>query len=456
MNKTLENVETNRCQLLDNGYTPLPNSGKACFLKGWNNVQPDEDMINKKWSRLRRFKSTGVRIDNGLCAIDVDIKHPSAEDIIEAMLATLTPEKADALQDHERCGELPKTAFFCRVETPYQYMATGRMTAPGETKDEGAHVVETFGGLFLRQFGAFGPHSFNADGSVAIEYEWPEKSLLDTPLDGLVMLTVAEIGAMVDAARALMIRTGFEPIPGPGGDTMRSPPVKAYDLTEGMEFELHDRSTMSLEKLTQAAESGASGRCSASWLEGPSATNTTRCMWSANSAGHLTVWESASGQTHMAASLKPVDPGEMIKRVAEKMRETADKRDMRPSSGDDLIDVAAKLLRTHAYMPTAKETFVPLWSTIDGEGMTLGNARTAYAPYCGTEIGPRGGEKKYNPIDVWLNNPERIIVAGFRMRPDKPRPTFDEHGHTFINTYAPPELGTAEGGTTYGGEELML
>jgi len=77
-------------------------------------------------------------------------------------------------------------------------------------------------------------------------------------------------------------------------------------------------------------------------------------------------------------------------------------------------------------------------------------------PYCGTEIGPRGAEKKINPVDVWLANSQRVIVSGCQMRPDKERPTFEEHGETWINTYAPPDLGPTEGGSVDMGLEFFV
>ena len=157
----------------------------------------------------------------------------------------------------------------------------------------------------------------------------------------------------------------------------------------------------------------------------------------------------------MPAAIAPSDFTAQVDRVAEKLREKSDARRSRLVDGDDHVSGAAKLLNSYAFIPTAKAPVVPLWTYTDDEATTLVNFRTQMLPYCGVEVGPRGGEKKINPVDVWLSNPNRIVVQGQRMRPDRERPTFKEHGREWLNTYRPLDLGAADGGDADGGIDLV-
>jgi hypothetical protein len=73
-----------------------------------------------------------------------------------------------------------------------------------------------------------------------------------------------------------------------------------------------------------------------------------------------------------------------------------------------------------------------------GEPVTVNALRTEMRAYDLVETGPRGGIKRISPVDTWLTLPEKVRVAGWRMRPQLPRPLFRDDGHLYINTYAPP------------------
>ena len=446
-----DTIASTRRQLLDNGYSPLPNRDKRCFLPGWPKVSIDEDTL-KRWSRMRDATATGLRVENGLCVIDIDIDHRVIEDVAEAMLSVL-PEDLHP-ERLERSGKGHKFAWYCRTNDLFARLHTRAWLAPGETEDDGGHRVEIFGGGSPRQFGSFGPHTVDDDGEVKVMYKWAEESPLDVPLNALDVLTKDQLFAMLDAAEAELKVQGFTPIK----RTTRGEgvPRREYDLTEDMQFELLDGDTVSLSELQAMVKDGYRGNCSASWLDGPIAKNRHRCLISASGSGHVTVWESAAGVTHMAQAIKPTDHASQVDRIAEKIRERQDARRSRLSDGDDHISGAAKLLVSYAFMPTSNKPIVPLWSKRDDEGMTLNNFRTKNQPYCGVEIGPRGGETRINPVDVWLSNVNRIEVAGQRMRPDRERPTYEEDdGETYINTYRPPDLGAADGGDAEGGVALL-
>jgi hypothetical protein len=438
-----------RRQLLANGYSPIPNRDKACYLPSWPKVTIDEDAL-KKWSRMHGNTATGLRIENGLCAVDLDINHPVIEDVAEAMLSVI-PEDL-AIDRLERHGKGHKFAWYCQTDDLFARLHTRSWVAPGDTEDDGTHMIEIFGGGSARQFGSFGPHTVE-NNKVKVAYKWADESPADVPLNALDILTKDQAFAMLDAAEAELQRQGFTPV----ARTKRGEgtPGRVYDLTEGMLFDLLDGRTVSLADLQAMVSDGYSGNCSASWLDGPIAKNRNRCLVSASATGHLTVWESAAGVTHMPAAIKPTDHTAQVDRIAEKLREKQDARKSRLTAEDDHISGAAKLLNSYAFMPLSSTPVVPLWAHADDEAYTLANFRTRMMPFCGVEVGKRGGEKKINPVDVWLSNSNRIEVAGMRMRPDRERPTFEEEGQTWLNTYRPPDLGAADGGDASGGIELI-
>lgn len=449
MNDQKDSISALRRQLLANGYSPIPNRDKACFLTGWPKVTID-DVAIKKWSRMGGATATGLRVENGLCVIDIDVNHRVIEDVAEAMLAAIPEDlRPDRL---ERSGKGHKFAWYCRTDDLFARLHTRSWVAPGDTEDDGTHTIEIFGGGAPRQFGSFGPHTVE-NGKVKVSYRWAEESPADVPLHALDVLTKDQLFAMLDAAEAELKVQGFTPV----ARTKRGEgtPGREYDLTEDMKFDLLDGRTVGLVELQAMVKDGYTGNCSASWLDGPIAKNRHRCLISASGSGHVTVWESAAGITHMPAAIKPSDHSDQVDRIAEKIREKQEKRRSRLTDMDDHISGAAKLLVSYAYMPTSQKPVVPLWSVSDDEAVTLQNFRTQMMPYCGVEIGPKGGEKKINPVDVWLSNANRVVVAGQRMRPDRERPVFEENGRTWLNTYRPPDLGAADGGDSTAGEMFM-
>lgn len=450
VNTPKDTVSALRSQLLENGYSPIPNRDKACYMKGWPKLDIDEAAI-KKWSRMRGTDGTGLRVENGLCVIDVDIDHRVIEDVAEEMLSVLPEDcRPDRL---ERGGKGHKFAWYVRTDDLFSRLHTRRWVAPGDNADDSTHCVEIFGGGSPRQFGSFGPHTVDDKGKPVVMYRWVDESPADVPVQALALVTKDQLFAMLDAAEAELKRQGFEPVA--RTERGEGKPGRVYDIEADATFDLATGVTVGLVELETMVSNGFTGRCSASWLEGETAANRQRCLIGSTGAGHLAIWESAEGMTHMAAALKPTDYRDQVDRIAEKIREKGDKRRSRLTGSDDHMSGAAKLLTSYALMPMSNTPVVPLWPTADDEAYTLANFRTRMMPYCGIEIGPKGGERKVNPVDVWLSNPNRTEVAGQRMRPDRERPTYEEDGQVWLNTYRPPDVGSSDGGDALGGVALV-
>jgi len=456
MPDTTSSVTELRAQLLANGYTPLPNVGKACYLEGWPKVEVDEARLERWARRNSRFQDTGIRIENGLAVIDLDIEDDEGMRAVAEAIEAAFPQLLGALV---RYGKGSKEAWFCRTAETFGRIHTFRFWSPGKNDPDvhTAHCVEIFGGGSPRQFGAFGAHTRNQAGEVVVAYEWAAGSPIDTPLADLPELTKADFFKIAEIAEATLRGLGFEQVL--RSQSGESEAVRVYDLNDEMVFETNREEVgVTLAELRdRAGEEGL--RVSASWLEPGRGHSLTRCLVGRSHSGELTIWDSASGVTHMPADASPEDAIERqldvdaiaakLRRLAEQEEERKTKRRAKLSGDDDHMIVAAKLVQSHAYCPNQQLSVVPIWATGTDEGMVLSAFRTAMLPWCGVEIGPRGGEKKINPVDLWSASKERVTVEGLRLRPDMPRPTFTEHGKLYINVSSPqvhPTGGTPDGG----------
>lgn len=446
-------IEKLRLDLLANGYTPLPNYDKRNFFKGWSDVEVTPEEVHSWTRRQRRFTATGLRVENGLAVIDVDVNTQDTTlwDAIDRALAPAL--EAGALI---RMGKGTKIALFARTDELFARIHSRRWLAPGATAEDDTHCVEIFGGASGRQFGAFGAHTMESDGTVRLEYEWDGASPLDVPLAALPSLGKKDYYAIADGIEDALKQAGYEPV---ANSTSGENDVhKVYDLTPAHEFDCSDGVRRSLEELRaacQALDDADSLRCSASWLEGPQAKRVDRCLVSVDRRGGVLVWESASGVTHGEASRAPQDYNIDIDRVAERLRALDAATRNRIVSKDDAVTAATKALNTWAFMPSSAQPVVPIWTTGLTEGhMTMGNFRTLMLPNADEDVGPRGGRQITNPADIWAGATKRKTVDGLQLRPDMPRPLFEENGKQFINIYEAPDH-SAEGGSAALGVEFM-
>jgi hypothetical protein len=186
-------------QLLRNGYVPIPNRDKHCYLPKWSTIYVDEAQA-QLWTRQMRWPAIGLRVEPPLLVIDFDIPD---RDILNA-LEGITPSVVfDGL---ERIGNAPKTAFFMRLaldrdEEPFHRFKTRRYLS-GTT----AFAVEAFGGGGGgKQIGSFGPHSHDDAGNVLKTYQWVgERSPANVPIDDLPEISRKDVIAFIDEADALL------------------------------------------------------------------------------------------------------------------------------------------------------------------------------------------------------------------------------------------------------------
>ena len=436
-----DSVTALRTQLLKNGYTPLPNLDKRCFLEGWAKVEVNEDEL-KKWARQRRYQATGVRLDNGLCMIDFDIDIDA--ELFGRFMAALGEEFPELRDMPWRCRSDGKTklALFCRTTEPFNRLRTHMYVAPGNDEDEhDPAYIEIFGGATRRQAGAFGPHTVADNGEVKVTYEWiGDTSLATIPLRKLPAFDKAFFNELGRVAEEIMRELGFTQIMlSEAGEDVRD---HVFDLTDDMKFDLNNGSAVSLDQLRELAGQ-PDLRCSASFL-GVASNNRRRCLVGKDKKGRLTVWESASAITHLEASQKPRDA--LADLHLSPLGELQRRNGVAPERPADRATMQAKvryLLESYAYCAGARLPVIPIYGV--GQPMSMTNFRLLYNPWCEIDTGPRGGVNRINPVDMWTASTDRVAIGGIRMRPDMPGPLFTEAGQTWLNSYDPPVHDAAGG-----------
>lgn len=439
-----------RLSLLGNGYVPLANKDKMCVLKGWPDLHVDEALIDQ-WSQQLKWRATGVRIEGGLVAIDLDVND---DDAIAAIIDAIPADIWAILQDAPvRRGKGAKEAWFVRLadnEQPFYRLASaGFRQAAG---DETVHRVEVFAGEGGgRQFGVYGAHSLTDDGDVAVSYRWVDsRGLINVPFFDLPRLTRDQLAKVADVATEVLDRLGWQ-------RDLRSKPgfssnVPIYDLAD-QTFETRDHGAVGLADLAALCDLHGSVRLSASWLEGEAAVNMTRCIASIHPGdGRVAILETAAFETHRPADMMPraVSQGALERLQALAAGGTifggaTPATAPQPTSGevgvemhDQMEQAVEALLSEYAYMSSEQRCVVPLSSPTEG-AMTLANFRTLMQPHAVTVRGPRGGEQVIHPVAMWVADPRRIDVAGYRYRPDVTGPLATVDGRLFVNTYRAPE-----------------
>lgn len=449
-----------RLQLLANGYTPIRNRDKRTFMKGWPQAVVDEGEIARWDRRFSRDKATGIRVEDGLAVIDFDIDDPIIDRIVNAIMDAIPELEKPDVPLLVRAGKGRKEAWFVRTDEVFSRIHSRAWLAPGTSADDGAHRVEIFGGASPRQFGSFGPHTLNDDGSVKVWYRWADRSPADTLKSELPALTKAQFFQIADIVERELEKAGWTPV---AKTTKGENDVqRIYDLAEDMSFDIDTGERLSLldlrERAAAAHDAGLTIRCSASWLEGPSAKRTDRCIVGIDHGGEVFIHEFNTG-THCPASSKPADrsdPVDNAAKLAEKMQQLGMVPTMprdpslviKPNDGGR--DVARKLLHLYAYCPSASKPVVPISPEAALPAMPLKAFTDAMTKYA-YEV-PAGGNKtkRVNPVSTWLNASSLQVVAGVRMRPDRPAPLYDEGSSRYVNIYTAPVHDAAGGSADIG------
>lgn len=343
-----------RLKLLENGYTPLPNLDKRCVLRDWPTIDVTPATV-QSWDRMARYNATGLRVEGGLCVIDIDIDDQDLVDKVMALALERTPQLGEALC---RFGRGAKVALFCRVDVGFSRIATRRWFASAADPDDGVHCVEAFGGGSARQFGSFGAHTIGDRDEVVIAYQWDDLGSPETvPLATLPLVTKADVVALIDAIETLLGAEGYQPVPRTNAGENTSAAV--YDITEHLFFDCVDGAARTTADLIKFAQEHDGTRCSASFIEGDIAKNRTRCLVHADENGRLFVWDSMHDVSHRLAEKKPVDTLRDAAKVQEAFRGLRTRLEP-PQRGDEPDVTVAKLLQQYAFVPNELRCVAPI------------------------------------------------------------------------------------------------
>ena len=435
-----------RLGLLDNGYSPLPIKNKMCLMKGWGTMPLSREVV-EGWTRKRAYLGSAVRVENGLCVVDLDIDDAEVCKEIFRKVEDAFPQFTDA---PVRFGGGAKEAWFVRIDPAeaFSVLHTATFAPPGEDP-EGEGVVtgrvEVFGGASHRLMGSFGAHTVGRDGVIEREYRWLDGfSLLDMPLLSLPLIRKSHLLDVLDIARSVIEAAGWVRVPRSKAGEASTTPI--YDLHEDMVFDCIDGVSRGLDDLPGYFEDAGWGqaRCSAAWLGDPSLRNRSRCLISVDGDGLVSILETASYERHLpltaAARDRPIF--ETVSALGEKMRQADIDLSKEPMPA--LIDDAKfwqntrRMLAEWAWCPDrASRPVVPIYQP-EERSMSVQNGRTTQLPNRAEYLDDKGKEKTISPFDVWLASQRRVEVVGYRYLPGKAPGVYDTPDGTVINSYRAP------------------
>jgi hypothetical protein len=286
-----------RLRLRANGYTPLPNTGKPCYLKGWPKVEVTEDEIYA-WHRQHR-PTTGLRLDH-LVAFDADTVPP-----FTARLLAIVEEMAGKTP-LERVGNPARSMLIYRadasvIDAGRSYLSSAAYyDGPDDQGDK--HQLEVLHGR--SQIGAFGRY----DIAAGIDYLWPRQSPLDVALADLPAVALKTCYAIRQAADALFQEAGKVPpaprMHGRGGAWVKRVTTIERDLTLDMQVELERGGCATVATLAECVDDlsarDAGLRCCMAFIRDTADSERSGVIYRTKH-GELAIHDHVENITHMLA-----------------------------------------------------------------------------------------------------------------------------------------------------------
>jgi hypothetical protein len=448
-----------RITLYANGYTPLPNRDKRCLLGGWSDANYKRKWLDSGRSEpavkiarmemlLPQDKATGLRVQDGLLPIDLDIRDGEMLDRVLEELRRIAPDVHDLAP--RRTGEAPKVMLFARWVPSgahpemFTKISSHRFVAPGDTKGQ---LIEVFGGASNKkgghgqQVGAYGPHSHvdpdDPSKGVARTYSWDSdrndelSSPLNTPLAQLPAMTKEQVFALTDAFERLATAAGWAPEVRDEGDAGEG--GRVYDIDESTRFQL-DKGGEPIDYAQLCAIYDPRTELRVNMLPG---SDPTRCIvhWS-NAAQCVWVWDWRDSKGHWPKSAAPADPAAFAEQMAAILPEPPAENGP-PPRPDDRASIGNKvawLLATRGYCEQTDRVIELYKAGSDCQTTRIAFQFAHRAWHIETE-GPRGGKKLAYATSGWELNAGRPALEGVRLRPDQPFPLYAEGGLLYKNTY---------------------
>jgi len=235
-----------RLAMLENGYWPLLNDCKRPIEKNWQKKRPDRVEV-LSWDRSL-FASTGMKIDDDLAVIDVDVADASLVEALASALGARFPMLFGfGLVRH--AGNV-KEAWIARVDEPFRRIPSRRWVRRGDDPDDPAtakHLVECFGSLGTRQFAVDGPHTRNGMGEVVSTYRFAGgMSPATTPRASLPVLPKAAYEQACDLFDEIAAAAGLTMVKaGRRGEAE----LRRFELDADTEIETRDHGVITVAEL---------------------------------------------------------------------------------------------------------------------------------------------------------------------------------------------------------------
>ncbi len=436
-----------RLRLLQNGFEPIPLRNKMPLFQGWNTLEITEEVIKARaWARNGRMKDTGIRCGD-VIAIDFDIDDQDVlDDLIEAA------HDADLLDESHvfiRYSKRPRELWVFRTNEPFSKRATGKYD------EEMEYQVEILGKG--NQFAAFGLHTSG------IEYSWPYESLLDAQYRDLPEITLQEADALIAFAAEFFTSRGLKRITaGATGENYKH----VYDLKPNMTFNTEKHGAMSVDDMLTAFRHDPTLeiRCGLDPLV-PGCTNLGRCEATAYGINQICISDHGEAASHfLVGSSLEANFSELQELVRELIewsddnptpQEEVTSEDCILSFEDSFETALTKALQRFAFLPPENLVVDVLDPFALGAKMPLSGFRTyASAWYSDEERYMRGIRSPVIRLgDSWALDPDRQVIFGEGMRPDRPGRFYQENGKNYLNTYRAPAF--VSGGNHATGMDFM-
>ena len=300
--------------------------GTADFIARELTAKPGKRTVEEriaKWPTIplyRHLQSTGVRIEQGLAAIDNDIDDGPMIEAVLAFIADIAPD-IHARAPRRYGGGTFKLALFVQkadegAELAFSKKRSHKWFRPGETPENSkGQCIEIFGGAPARNgncaghMGVWGPHSYDEnDNEVKTYYRWDKgfQALNEVALVDLPMLTTAQANQIIDHFDKLAEEAGW--VQEKRQDTGDAAVV--YSITDASRFNTN-LGGVNIDYDGLCAEFDIYGRelrCSTSFL-GAADRDSKRLDHCAvddnNRHGVVAVWVYGEQQLHFPASLAP-------------------------------------------------------------------------------------------------------------------------------------------------------
>ena len=193
---TDSDVTALRLRMLENGYTPLPATGKAVYLPGWPSLTVTPETVTEWGARYPQWRNTGMTTAY-TPAVDIDTMNTEAAEAAHTLVRERFDERGAILT---RFGRAPKRAVLLRTATPFPKIRRKFVDAAGS-----GHALEILGTGQQTIVAGVHPDTKKPYWFHGARAPW------NTPHDDLPDVADTAVSDLVEAISAAWLSLGFAP-----------------------------------------------------------------------------------------------------------------------------------------------------------------------------------------------------------------------------------------------------